>query len=254
MFAGATVVLYPGLFMPAAVASLLVTHGVSLTVMIPVLYGLLSKQNLQGHKLRVSLSGADRLTETVSNSWLNACGVRINNIYGSTEIAGCVTYNSGSAPPHSIGQVITGHEIDIREGQLWIKAPTAGLCYWHDKHWSERQFGEWMPTGDCVEQDQQGNLYFLGRMNDVIKVNGNFVDLGAIEQKIMGLPGVQESVVVGQLLNDGHARLKAFVVPVPGQTVEPAGVHRYVKELEFVDSMPRTENGKIQRYKLRNQM
>ena len=60
--------------------------------------------------------------------------------------------------------------------------------------------------------------------------------------------------MIGQLQEDGHARLKAFIVQLPGQAVDQLEVLRYVKDLEILDQLPRTENGKIQRYKLREQM
>ncbi len=254
LFAGGTVILHPGIFVPDTMANLLVTKQVTFLLLVPVLYSKLSEQNLQGHCLRKCIAGADKLTATIHSRWKTVTGVDIHNLYGSTEIAGAITYNDGTAPVHSIGKVIPGHEIDIRDGHLYIQAPTAGLCYWHDKHWSAKQFGEWMPTGDIVEQDQAGNLYFLGRASDVIKVNGNYVDLSAIEQALLNIPGVQETVVVGQMQDNGHARLKAYIVPVPDQTVSHELVRQHVKEMAIIDQLPRTQTGKIQRYKLRAEM
>jgi benzoate-CoA ligase len=254
LFAGATVILHPGIFVPTTIANLVVSKQVTFLIMIPVLYGKLSEQNLQGHCLRKCISGADKLSATIYDRWKTITGIDIHNLYGSTEIAGALAYNSGDAPVHSIGRVIPGYEIDIRDGHLYIQAPTAGLYYWHDKHWSAKQFGEWMPTGDIVEQDQAGNLYFLGRASDVIKVNGNYVDLSAIEQALLNIPGVQETVVVGQVQDNGHARLKAYIVPTPDQTVSHELVHQHVKEMAIIDQLPRTQTGKIQRYKLRAKM
>jgi acyl-coenzyme A synthetase/AMP-(fatty) acid ligase len=70
----------------------------------------------------------------------------------------------------------------------------------------------------------------------------------------MSIPGVQEAVVVGKMATDGHTRLKAYVVAVPGQLVDSVDIQKHVNELSIIDQMPRTENGKIQRYKLRAQM
>lgn len=252
--AGASLVLNPGIFIPSTVAKLMVQFGVTVITAVPVLYGKLLEQSLDGHQLRLCLSGGDRLPESVCQRWLDKTQVHLRNIYGSTETGTAFTYNSGQATPGSIGQPIAGYELDIRDEQLWVRAPSAGLCYWHDKYWSERQFGEWMPTGDIVSQDAQGNYYFLGRASDVVKVNGKYVDLGKIEQAVMLVPGVQEAVVVGKMSESGHTRLKAYVVAVPGQDIVDVDVQRHVNELAIIDAMPRTENGKIQRYKLRAQM
>ena len=105
-----------------------------------------------------------------------------------------------------------------------------------------------------MSQDAQGNYYFLGRASDVVKVNGKYVDLGKIEQAVMQVSGVQEAVVVGKMSDSGHTRLKAYVVATPGQAIVDVDVQQHVNELAIIDAMPRTENGKIQRYKLRAQM
>ena len=251
--AGASLVLNPGIFMPKTVAEILVKFRVTITTAVPVLYGKLLEQSLDGHSLRFCLSGGDRLPDTVCNRWLYKTGVRLKNIYGSTETGTAFMYNKDNVPG-SIGKPIEDYELDIRDEQLWVRAPSAGLCYWHDKYWSERQFGEWMPTGDIISKDDQGNYYFLGRASDVVKVNGNYVDLGKIEQAVMSIPGVQEAVVVGKMATNGHTRLKAYVVAVPGQLVDSVDIQKHVNELTIIDQMPRTENGKIQRYKLRAQM
>ena len=252
--AGASLVLNPGIFIPGTVAELIVKFNVTITTAVPVLYGKLLEQPLDGHQLRLCLSGGDRLPETVCQRWLEKTNIHLRNIYGSTETGTAFMYNSGSATPGSIGKPIDGYELDIRDEQLWVRAPSAGLCYWHDKYWSERQFGEWMPTGDIVSKDAWGNYYFLGRASDVVKVNGTYVDLGKIEQAVMSVVGVQEAVVVGKMDHAGQAHIKAYVVPAAGQQVAHVDIRKHVKELEIIDQLPRTENGKVQRYKLRAQM
>jgi benzoate-CoA ligase len=254
LFAGASTVLHPGIFVPSTISSLLIRHQVTLTVMVPVLYSKLLEQTLDGNCLRLCLAGADKLPDATYTRWHEKTNVFIQNIYGSTEIGAACLHNSGDAPPTSIGKSVPGYQVKIIDDQLWIKASTAGLCYWHDKYWSEQQFGEWMPTGDIVSKDDQGNYYFLGRASDVVKVNGKYVDLGKIEQAVMSIPGVQEAVVVGKMATDGHTRLKAYVVAVPGQAIPNVDIQKHVNELSIIDQMPRTENGKIQRYKLRAQM
>ena len=188
--AGASLAFNPGIFIPSTVAELIVRFGVTIITAVPVLYGKLLEQPLEGHQLRLCLSGGDRLPESVCQHWLEKTQIHLRNFYGSTEAGTAYIYNSGHATPGSIGRPIAGYELDIRDEQLWVRAPSAGLCYWHDKHWSERQFGEWMPTGDIVSKDAQGNYYFLGRAGDVVKVNGTYVDLGKIEQAVMSMPGV----------------------------------------------------------------
>ena len=238
--------LNPGIFIPSTVAEMIVKFRVTVTTAVPVLYGKLLEQPLDGHGLRLCLSGGDRLPDTVCNRWLYKTGVNLQNIYGSTETGTAFMYNQNNVPG-SIGKPIAGYDVEIRDEQLYVRAPSAGLCYWYDKHWSERQFGEWMPTGDIVSQDTDGNYYFLGRASDVVKVNGKFVDFSSIEQAVMSIGGVQEAVVVGRMDDAGQAHIKAYVVPVPGQELAQVNIRKHVKELEIIDQLPRTENGKVQR-------
>jgi acyl-coenzyme A synthetase/AMP-(fatty) acid ligase len=119
-----------------------------------------------------------------------------------------------------------------------------------------------MPTGDIVSQDKNGYYHYLGRAGDVLKVNGRYVDMTAIEHTIMSYPGVQEAVVVGQQDAVGHTRLRAYVVPETDIKLDSTELGKYVRhnstdfprEIELVDALPRTENGKVQRYKLRQLM
>ena len=251
LFTGGTLILHPGLFIPSAAAKLIVKHQVSIFLSVPVLYNLLSVQDLEGHNIRKCICSADRLNTHTYHKWLSKTGVPLYNLYGITEIGGAVTYNSGNAPVHSIGRVIPSTDIRIENEQLYIKAPTVGLCYWHDKAASHEKFGTWMPSGDIVEQDTEGNLYFVSRANDVIKVNGKFVDVGVIEQQLQTVPGVQDAVVVGKQDHNGHTRLRAFIVPLQGQAVDQSLCVSQVHDIALLDQLPRTENGKIQRYKLR---
>jgi benzoate-CoA ligase len=251
--AGASLVLNPGIFMPGTVSEIIIRFQVTVTTAVPVLYGKLLEQQLSGHCLRLCLSGGDRLPDTVCNRWFDKTGVRLKNVYGSTETGTAFMYNQDDVPS-SIGKPIKGYDVEIRDEHLYVRAPSAGLCYWHDKHWSERQFGEWMPTGDIVSRDSSGNYYFLGRASDVVKVNGKYVDLGSIEQAVMTVQGVQEAVVVGKMDDVGQAHVKAYVVPTPGHQIAQADIRNHVREMEIIDQLPRTENGKVQRYKLRAQM
>lgn len=261
LVAGASVYFNPGISMPGTLAEIVRGRKPTVMISVPVLWGKLARQDIAGNQLRLCLSGGDRLPETLCQQWQERTGLSLNNLYGSTETGTAFTYNDGLGnSPGSIGRAVEGYDLEIRDSQLWVRAPSAGLCYWHDQYWSARQFGEWMPTGDIVSQDEQGYYHYLGRASDVIKVNGRYVDLGAIEHMMLSYPGVTEAVVVGKQDDNGQARMKAYVVT--DAEIDPSALRNYVRinstdfprEIKLVESLPRTDTGKVQRYKLRQLM
>lgn len=250
----------PAISRPSAMSMILEHQKPSIVLSVPALWGMLLKENFDNANLRMCLSSGDQLPQSLYDAWKNKTGIGLQNLLGNSETC-CVITNNSAGVPNSIGVPVAGHEIKIMDDQLWIKSPSAGLCYWHDKEWSAKQFGEWMPTGDRVTQDSQGYLYHQGRIGDSIKVNGSFVNTVNIENAILKYPGIVEAAVVGSQDAIGHTRLKAFVV-AEHASIDMQDLGKYlrqnttetVRDIQLVAQLPRTENGKIQRYKLREQM
>jgi benzoate-CoA ligase len=121
--------------------------------------------------------------------------------------------------------------------------------------------GEWLRTGDRYIRDDQGFLWYQGRTNDVFKVNGQWVSPLEIESCLLTHPGVLECAVVAARDDSGLEKPKAYVVRRSGAHVERAELQALVREhlqpykyprwVEFVDELPKTASGKVQRFVLR---
>ena len=147
----------------------------------------------------------------------------------------------------------------------WSKDALYWLHYWNDPETTaEVRRGDWIVTGDLAYQDENGYFWFKGRQGDMIKSAGYRIGPFEVESALLKHPAVAEAAVVGKGDAIKGQILKAFVVLRPGHTgsdqlvqalqsvvKETLGRHLYPKEIEFVERMPKTETGKIQRFMLR---
>lgn len=162
-----------------------------------------------------------------------------------------------------------GSAVELGETGLlakkWSKDALYWLHYWNDPETTaEVRRGDWIVTGDLAYQDENGYFWFKGRQGDMIKSAGYRIGPFEVESALLKHPAVAEAAVVGKGDAIKGQILKAFVVLRPGysgsgelvqalQSVvkETLGRHLYPKEIEFVERMPKTETGKIQRFILR---
>jgi acetyl-CoA synthetase len=139
------------------------------------------------------------------------------------------------------------------------------LGYWRDEDRDREMYrGEWMTCGDLARRDAEGYFWFEGRADDVIKSAGYRIGPFEVESAILKHPAVAEAAVVGKPDALRGQIVKAYVVLKPGLAV-PGGLeteivdvvkthlgrHQYPREIEFLDQLPKTETGKIQRFLLR---
>ena len=203
--------------------------------------------------------------------------------YGSSEMGlplGNMAAMSPDVRPGSMGRPIPGHHVTIvDEAGRELGDDTVGLIalapddqgfyavsYWNNPDLTKEVFGsQWIVTNDLGRRDRDGYFWFEGRSDDVIKSAGYQIGPFEVESALLEHPAVVEAAVVGkpdQLR--GHI-VKAYVVLIPGaepgaaleaDLVETArvhlGAHAAPRELTFVDELPKTESGKIQRFKLRD--
>jgi acyl-coenzyme A synthetase/AMP-(fatty) acid ligase len=152
---------------------------------------------------------------------------------------------------------------DGEAGELWVKAASTALFYWNQRERTRQTFcGEWLRTGDRYIRDADGYFWYQGRNSDVFKVNGQWVSPLEIESCLLVHPEVLECAVVDARDAEGLMKPKAFVVRRPGSNVEAPELQAHVKErlqpykyprwVEFVDHLPKTASGKVQRFKLRS--
>jgi acyl-CoA synthetase (AMP-forming)/AMP-acid ligase II len=162
-----------------------------------------------------------------------------------------------------------GDEIGPGEvGEMIVRGSNVMQGYWNAPELTGNTYREWrfpgeklLFTGDFFKKDQNGFLYFLGRRDDMIKTKGERVSPKEVENVICSLDGISEAAVLG--VNDellGQA-IKAYVVMKDGNLVEEKGVLRHCKEnleiwmvpkyVEFLNSLPKTPNGKVDKKALK---
>lgn len=167
--------------------------------------------------------------------------------------------------------ILSEDDSALADGQLGLLAQKSSddalywLYYWNDPETtSDVRRGDWIITGDLAFKDEHGYFWFKGREGDMIKSSGYRIGPFEVESALLKHPAVAEAAVVGKGDAIKGQLLKAFVVLRSGNkgsdllvnelqliVKETLGRHLYPKEVEFVDRMPKTETGKIQRFMLR---
>jgi benzoate-CoA ligase family protein len=213
--------------------------------------------------LRLAVSAGEPLPEPLYVRWKALTGVEVLDGLGSTEVGYIFCSNlPRRVRPGSSGVMLGDHQAKIVDGELWVRAASTALHYWNLRDRSKQAFvGEWLRTGDRYRQDEDGYLWYEGRLDDVFKVSGQWVSPLELETCLLTHPGVLECAVVGALDSAGLSKPKAFVVRRAGAAVEASELQALVRErlqpykyprwIEFVDELPKTATGKIQRYRLR---
>ena len=229
--------------------------------------------------IRVCTSGGEALTAELYNDWKKNFGCEVLNHIGSSELYyAYISSRLGDVLPGSLGKVVPGFEVKIvndegdelpdgEVGVLMVKGECAGFQYWGDSEKSRKTFrGEWVYTGDLFKRDKNGNFYFCGRWDDLLKVSGYFVSPLEIEECLQTHPYVSECAVLGVKDQDGLDQTKAFVVLEDG--IEPSesiaeelkkyakgtlSPYKYPRIVEFVGELPKTGLGKVDRLLLKQQ-
>lgn len=227
--------------------------------------------------LRFCYSAGEALPKELYERWMNAFGIDICDGIGSAEMFHIyITNRPGDIKPGSLGRIVDGYEARVVDAQgnevatgemgtLKIKGDSASLCYWNAHEKSKETFaGDWCTTGDQFHVDEEGYYWYHGRTDDMLKVSGVFVAPAEIENCLLQHEAVLECAVLGHEA-DGLVKPKAFVVLREGfegsdQLVEAIkqfvkehiAIYKYPRWVEFVDSLPKNDRGKIDRKKLKS--
>ena len=231
--------------------------------------------------LRSIMSAGESVGVTVIEWAREHLGVTINEMFGQTEINYVVGNCQAAWPvkPGSIGRPYPGHRVAVidetgleaKRGELGEIAvdrrgdPVFFLEYWKNPQATKDKFiGDWGCTGDQGRMDEDGYLWYQGRSDDVIKSAGYRIGPAEIESCLVKHPAVANAAVIGKPDEARGAIVKAFVVLQPGQQpsaslIEQIQAHvrgrlapyEYPREIEFIDALPMTTTGKVQRKELR---
>ena len=220
------------------------------------------------------ISAGEALPETLLQRWRDGVGLDILDGIGTTEMLHIFISNrTGDIAPGTTGRAVPGYEVRVvdeegREtaadaiGDLEVRGDSAAVGYWKLPEQSSATFRDgWVRTGDKYLRRPSGHLVYCGRRDDLLKVGGIYVSPMEVENALLAHPAVIEAAVVGAEDADRLIKPKAIVVaraPSPALADEliahvrsRLADYKRPRWIEFVDALPKTATGKIQRYKLR---
>ena len=251
--------------------------GVTRCFSVPTFYRQMAAlASRRGTTLRTCVSAGEALAPATRNAWRHATGIELVDGIGSTEMLHIFAATEpGTTPPvGALGRAVPGYEVDVLDsdgrpvaagltGRLAVRGPT-GCRYLDDPRQREYVQGGWNLTGDAARIDKDGWLYHLGRMDDLIISAGYNIAAPEVEHALLAHPQVAECAVVGQPDPERGQVVEAHVVLAPGCSATEALVralqdwvkariapYKYPRRVHFVQTLPRTESGKLQRFRLR---
>ncbi len=239
--------------------------------------GMLAHPGLPAAKdvaLRLVSSAGEALPAEIGERFQRHFGVDIVDGIGSTEMLHIFLSNRPEKVRYgSTGWPVPGYDIELRAetggpvpdgepGDLYIHGPSAAMMYWGNRQKTRETFqGGWTKSGDKYVRNADGSYTYSGRSDDMLKVSGIYVSPFEVEATLVQHPAVLEAAVIGVPDAEGLTKTKAFVVRKAGATVTDDELKAFVKDrlapykyprlIAFVDDLPKTATGKIQRFKLR---
>jgi 4-hydroxybenzoate-CoA ligase len=279
---GATTVFLPDRPTPDAVLEVTRTHNPTLFGGVPTLYAaLLANPYIMpgagSPRLRRCISAGEALPADIGNRWKSIVGVDILDGIGSTEMLHIFISNrpddirygtSGKPVPGYEARIVGEYDRPVAHGEageLVVRGDSAAEGYWNQRSKTRRTFqGEWTYTGDTYTRDAEGYFRFQGRSDEMLKVSGVWVSPFEVEEALISHAAVLEAAIIGRPDRDGLIKPKAFVIlrdtgrdaealvsELQSHVKDRIGVWKYPRWIEFVDSLPKTATGKIQRFRLR---
>jgi 2-aminobenzoate-CoA ligase len=227
--------------------------------------------------LRKCVSAGEALPKATFDAWKEATGMELMDGIGATEMLHIfIAAPEGRIRPGATGLPVPGYEARVvgadggdvppgTPGRLAVRGPT-GCRYLADDRQAKYVIDGWNITGDTYMADADGYFWYQARNDDMIVSAGYNIAGPEVEAALLAHPAVAEAGVVGQPCPERGMIVKAYVVAKPDATVTPAlavelqvfvkneiAPYKYPREIAFVDRLPRTETGKLQRFALREE-
>jgi acetyl-CoA synthetase len=291
LYFGQPIVGYRGRFDAERALRLIERYQIRNTFLFPTALKLMMKafpkpRDVFDVNLRSIMSAGEAVGTTVFEWARDALGVTINEMFGQTEM-NYIVGNSQSqwpAKPGSMGRPYPGHRIAVLDddgnerprgetGEVAIHRrapdgtpdPVFFLEYFENPEGTRAKFtGDWCRTGDIAMADDDGYLWYQGRADDMFKAAGYRIGPSEIENCLVRHPAVANAAVVPSPDETRGNVVKAFIVLAPGHAASRAleddiaqhvrkhlAPYEYPKEIEFIDALPMTTTGKVQRKVLR---
>lgn len=277
MWAGASVYYPDAPYTPESLVRTIVDVGATICYTAPTFYRQAAAfaRTLGIGPLRTSVSAGEGLPDATRQLWKDATGLEMLDGIGATEMFHIFISSAGDDVRRgAIGKVVPGYQARVvddqgRElprgsiGKLAVVGPT-GCKYLEDARQSSYVKDGWNYPGDAFLQDADGYFFYQARADDMIITAGYNVGGPEVEDALLKHPAVAECGVIGKPDDERGMIVKAFCVLKPGHAGDAAMVkalqehvkaaiapYKYPREIEFVTALPRTETGKLQRFRLR---
>jgi benzoate-CoA ligase family protein len=270
-------VVFPERTTPERIFGLIARHRPTILVNVPTMMSAMvahpdaAEQDLGC--LRLCTSAGEALPAELHRKWDETFGVDVVDGIGSSEAYHIYISNRpGRGRAGTVGQVVPGYRVRVTDetgttvpdgevGLLEVTGETVALEYWGAPESSARTFsGDTLLTGDLFVRDAHGFFSYRGRADDLLKVGGIWVSPSEVEARLIGHPDVLECAVVGHE-HEGLVRPRAYVVPRAGTDSSAESLIEFARaglspqkrprDVRFVDELPRTTNGKLDRRALR---
>lgn len=225
--------------------------------------------------LRKSVSAGEALPAATRELWRQATGIQMIDGIGATELLHIFISAAGDqVRPGATGKPVPGYQACILDwqgrpvgpgviGRLAVKGPT-GCRYLDDERQRDYVLDGWNLTGDAYEMDADGYFYYRSRTDDMIISAGYNIAGPEVEDSLLRHPAVAECGVIGRadeergqiveahvVLRDGYEASPALALELQEFVKEQIAPYKYPRSIKFLRALPRTETGKLQRFKLR---
>ncbi len=256
-------------------------HAVTRAYLVPPIVLALAKHPLVDNydlsKLKTIVSGAAPLSEELANETTDRIGAEILQGYGMTETSPATHVAlEGSGKPGSVGGLVpncdcrivdvsTGEDVAQGEsGEIWVRGPHIMKGYLNNPQATAETIDDdgWLHTGDIGYMDADGDFYIVDRLKELIKYKGFQVPPAELEGLLLSHPAVADSAVIPVPDDEAGEIPKAFVVLKPGAEATAGELQDFIagqvasfkqiRELEFIDAIPKAISGKILRRVLRD--
>ncbi|MGH3424727.1 MAG: benzoate-CoA ligase family protein, partial [Nocardioidaceae bacterium] len=274
---GATTILEPRRPTPEVVRDRVTSSRPTLFFGVPTFFAALLSSGIPDDtfsSVRLGASAGETLPAPLLERFRDRFGVEIIDGIGATEALHIFLSNRpGEVHPGTTGQPVPGYEVQLQDafgapvpagepGALHVRGQSIALGYWRRTDASRTVFkGEWLNTGDTYVESADGIFTCLGRSNDMMKAGGIWVSPAEVESRLLEHPAVSQVAVVG--VPDENGLDKPLAVIVRGAEVSEDELVTFCREglaafkrprrIVFVDDLPKTATGKLQRYKVREQ-
>jgi len=276
---GASVVLFPEHPTADLLFELIERHRPSILINVPTMINQMVSHPDADTKdlssLRFATSAGEALPVPLYERWKDLFSVELLDGLGTAEMWHVfVTNRPDDVKPGTLGRVVEGFEIEIRDddgnlvgagepGKMWVRGNSRAIGYWRNSRRNQEAFqGEWFVGGDLVARDAEGYITYCGRGDDVMKVGGKWLAPQEVESCLMRHDAVRECAVVGVENAEGLTKPIAFVIADAAEGLEGAlkqhvldhlDAYKHPRRVIVLDQFPRTHLGKVDRGALKRQ-